>query len=121
MTPRLGQSDRRKQSPVPGGRPHRVRVQLTTEQLQELRQLARDLDIGIPEILVSSALDGPKAAPQAVMNEIAGIRQVLNDESLTLRRIADAADRNGWDPEHWDDVVKAIHERDLRLAEFLGW
>jgi hypothetical protein len=121
MTPRLPESTRRKQPPVPGGRPHRVRVQLTTEQLLELLQLSKDLDIGIPEILVSSALDGPKAAPQAVANEIAGIRQVLSDESLTLRRIADTADRNGWDPADWDDVVKAIYERNLRLAEHLGW
>lgn len=122
MTQRQAGSTRRKQSPVPGGRPHRVRVQLTPGQLQELQDLALELDVGIPEILVSSALDNPKRAPQATANELAGIRRVLNDELSTLRRITDlAADRDDWDSEGWDGLVKAIYERNLRLAEHLGW
>ena len=111
---------RHKQPAVPGGRPHRVRVQLTTAQLQALQRLSDELYIGIPEILISSALDAPKPAPKAMVAEVDGIRRILTEESESLRRVAMFADEKSWYPSGWANVCNSIEERNAKIAKYLG-
>lgn len=111
---------RHKQPAVPGGRPHRVRVQLTTAQLQALQRLSDELYIGIPEILISSALDAPKQAPKAMAAEVDGIRRILTEEAEQLRQIAMFAQDNKLYMNGWANVHNSIEERNARIAKYLG-
>jgi hypothetical protein len=111
---------RHKQPPVPGGRPHRVRVQLTTEQLQVLQRLSDELYIGIPEILISSALDTEVRNPKVMAAEVAGIRRILTDESEQLRRIAILAEENRLSANGWASLQDSIEERNTKIAQHLG-
>ena len=112
---------RHKQPPVPGGRPHRIRVQVTDRQLQALQQLSDDLYIGIPEILISSALDAPKQSPKALANELAGIRQIITQEAVDLGQIAATAPFDGWDPALWERAVNGIEWRNATLRQRYKW
>jgi len=111
---------RHKQPAVPGGRPHRVRVQLTTAQLQALQRLSDELYIGIPEILISSALDAPKPAPKAMVAEVDGIRRILTEEAAQLRQIAIFAKENKLYANGWANVHNSIEQRNAKIAKYLG-
>lgn len=115
-------SIRHKRPPVAGGRPHRVRVQLTDTELEDLQALSDQLDIGIPEILVDSAFDDSRKTTRVMASELDGIRRVVTDEVAQLRRIADILDRDKTvELAGWDEMRRALHERNLRLAKHLGW
>jgi hypothetical protein len=103
---------RHKQPAVPGGRPHRVRVQLTTAQLQALQRLSDELYIGIPEI--------PKQAPKAMVAEVDGIRRILTEEAEQLRQIATFAKDNKLYMNGWANVHNSIEERNAKIAKYLG-
>lgn len=118
MTAGQPESKRYKQVPVPGGRPHRIRVQLTTEQLQALQQVSGQRGVGPQQLLLEAYFQPVNPDPRALMREVAGVRRILTEEAELLRDVARDHAASG---DVWALVQDAMQWRNLQLTELYQW
>jgi hypothetical protein len=109
---------RYKQPPVPGGRPYRVRVQLTDTEYQALQQVSKQRGIGIPQLLTEAYFQPAKLDPRALMRELAGVRRILTDEREQLIKLTQ---RQPVEAGIWDQVTDVLDWRNLQLTELYRW
>ena len=114
MTKPKDEVKRFKQAPAPNGRPHRVRVQLTDEQLHALQQFSKAHRIGIPQILIEAYFRPTALNPRTLMRELAGVRRILTDEAEFLHELN--RDKRASD-EVWSLIQQGIQWRNEVLMK----
>ena len=114
MTKPKDQIRRYKQAPVVGGRPNRIRVQLTDEQHQALQQFSQIHQIGIPQILIEAYFHPSQMNPRTLMREVAGVRRILADEAESLQELA--RNRRASD-EVWRQILDGMQWRNEVLMK----
>lgn len=118
MTKPKAEIKRYKQSPVPGGRPHRVRVQLTDAEHQALQQVSNQRGVGIPQLLMEAYFHPVKLDPRTLMREVAGVRRILTEEREQLTNLTQ---RQAVEEGVWQQVTDSLDWRDLQLTELYRW
>lgn len=118
MTKALPGSTRYKRPDVPGGRPHRVRVQLTDAEHQALQQESRQRQVGIAQILIEGYFQPQKADPRVLMREVAGVRRIVQDERDFLTKLTQECRP---DSGLWQQIADGLEWRDDMLVERYKW
>ena len=100
----------RRQPNAPGGRPHRVRVQLTDAELATLQVRAAAENLTVSHYLARAALDAPDLSNRAVALELSGARWTVAQVGSDLRRIAEHAQDGRYDAAVHDKVTGRVAE-----------
>lgn len=115
----MGLQRRRRQPNERGGRPHRVRVQLSDAQLAALTARADAENVTLARYLVDRALDAPAVSNRAILLELSGVRRLIQTATNNLNQVAKHANSGAYDSMAHATTVERVGEASALLTETL--